>query len=215
MFAFACCQGYHFTWHCLSHPSTVQPQWISECLSKEQPLTLVGSKKCSGTGSCFLKASSQVWCILGCAFCMLFGSYCASSWEVAGILNATLPILCFGCTLWTGRSSIAAVSHEERHAAHIELLSELKNSTGSGGQQEGCIVGSWSAVVHSLPAALERFQTRMSGHSHLCLQVALSLRSHVCYSALDAQLCHLRSEVWQNCSPCIHLMWMWFQDLRL
>ncbi|CAK9274358.1 unnamed protein product [Sphagnum jensenii] len=40
------------------------------------------------------------------------------------------------------RSSIAAVSHEERHAAHIELLSELKNSTGSGGQQEGCIVGS-------------------------------------------------------------------------
>jgi hypothetical protein len=69
MFAFACCQGYHFTWHCLSHPSTVQPQWIS-------------------------------------------------------------------------RSSIAAVTHEERHAAHIELLSELKNSTGSGGQQEGCIVGS-------------------------------------------------------------------------
>ncbi|CAK9228398.1 unnamed protein product [Sphagnum troendelagicum] len=40
------------------------------------------------------------------------------------------------------KSSIAAVSHEERHAAHIELLSELKNSTGSGGQQEGCIVGS-------------------------------------------------------------------------
>ncbi|CAK9877795.1 unnamed protein product [Sphagnum jensenii] len=32
------------------------------------------------------------------------------------------------------RSGIAAVSHEERHAAHIELLSELKNSTGSGGQ---------------------------------------------------------------------------------
>jgi hypothetical protein len=95
MFAFACCQGYHFTWHCLSHPITVQPQWISEYLSKEQPLTLVGSKKCSGTGSCFLKESSQVWCILGCAFCMLFGSYCASSWEDAGILNATLPILCF------------------------------------------------------------------------------------------------------------------------
>jgi hypothetical protein len=55
----------------------------------------------------------------------------------------------------------------------------------------------------------------MSCHSHFCLQVVWSLRSHVCYGALDAQLCHLRSEVWQNWSPCIHLMWMWFQDLRL
>ncbi|CAM6021859.1 unnamed protein product [Sphagnum balticum] len=61
---------------------------------------------------------------------------------IPGILirRATCPITTnkdFPC-----RSSIAAVSHEERHAAHVELLSELKNSTGSGGQQEGCTVGS-------------------------------------------------------------------------
>jgi folylpolyglutamate synthase len=74
----------------------------------------------------------------------------------------------------SGRSSIAAVSHKERHAPPIELLSELKNSTDCGGQQEGCIVGSSSAVVHSLPAALEWFRNCTSRHPHLRLQVLVT-----------------------------------------
>ncbi len=88
-------------------------------------------------------------------------------------MNTTVPIPCFGCTPWTGRSSIAAVSHKEKYAPHIELLSELKNSTDCGGQQEGCIVGSSSAVVHSLPAALEWFRNCTSRHPHLRLQVVI------------------------------------------
>jgi folylpolyglutamate synthase len=74
----------------------------------------------------------------------------------------------------SGRSSIAAVSHKERYAPHIELLSELKNSTDCGGQQEGCIMGSSSAVVHSLPAALEWFRNCTSRHPHLRLQVLVT-----------------------------------------
>jgi folylpolyglutamate synthase len=74
----------------------------------------------------------------------------------------------------SGRSSTAAVSHKERYAPHIELLSELKNSTDFGGQQEGCIVGSSSAVVHSLPAALEWFRNCTSRHPHLRLQVLVT-----------------------------------------
>ncbi|CAK9274362.1 unnamed protein product [Sphagnum jensenii] len=53
-------------------------------------------------------------------------------------------------------------------------LSELKNSTDCGGQQEGCIMGSSSAVVHSLPAALEWFRNCTSRHPHLRLQVLVT-----------------------------------------
>lgn len=82
-------------------------------------------------------------------------------------------VFCFG--EWTGGSGVASLAQEERREPHIELLSGLKNGSNTEGQpQLGSVLGPSSAVLRSLPAAVDFFRNCSNHHPQLRIQVPIT-----------------------------------------
>lgn len=73
----------------------------------------------------------------------------------------------------TGGSGVASLAQEERREPHVELLSGLKNSS-EGQPQHGSVLGPSSAVLRSLPAAVDFFRNCSNHHPQLRIQVLVT-----------------------------------------
>lgn len=72
-----------------------------------------------------------------------------------------------------GGSGVASLAQQERRESHIELLSSLKN-TWAGQSQPGSVLGPSSAVLRSLPTAVEFFRNCSNHHPQLRIQVLVT-----------------------------------------
>jgi hypothetical protein len=82
---------------------------------------------------------------------------------------------------WTGGFGVASLAQEERPEPHNELLSSLKNSS-EGQPQYASIVGQSSAVLRSLPAAVDFLRNCSNHHPQLRIQVTFSIPT--CFMAI-------------------------------
>jgi hypothetical protein len=81
------------------------------------------------------------------------------------------------CFAWAGASGVTSLSQEERHEPHMTLLSELKNVEVQN--ENKSIFGATSAVLRSLPAALDFLRNCTSHHPQLRIQVHNSMHSRI------------------------------------
>lgn len=87
----------------------------------------------------------------------------------------------------TGGSGVASLAQEERRDSHVELLSGLSNGSTTEGQAQFCnSLGPSSAVLRSLPAAVDFFRNCSNHHPQLRIQVlhTRSLECHACFTTL-------------------------------
>lgn len=116
---------------------------------------------------------------------------------------------CFACT---GESSDASPAQEEIHVSQIELLSDLRNAP-EGQPQHGSCLGPSSAVLRSLPAAVDFFRNCSIHHPYLRIQVLMF--TPFCEQVLnlikkgksveDSKVFgtfHCRSLILKLCAPC-------------
>lgn len=73
----------------------------------------------------------------------------------------------------SGESSDASPAQEEIHVSQIELLSDLRNAP-EGQPQHGSCLGPSSAVLRSLPAAVDFFRNCSIHHPYLRIQVLVT-----------------------------------------
>ncbi|KAG0584413.1 hypothetical protein M758_3G207800 [Ceratodon purpureus] len=73
----------------------------------------------------------------------------------------------------SGGSGVASLAQEERREPQNELLSSLKTSS-EGHSQNGNILGPSSAVIRSLPAAVDFFRNCSNHHPQLRIQVLVT-----------------------------------------
>lgn len=75
----------------------------------------------------------------------------------------------------TGGSGVASLAQEERRDSHVELLSGLSNGSTTEGQAQYCnSLGPSSAVLRSLPAAVDFFRNCSNHHPQLRIQVLVT-----------------------------------------